>query len=288
LLAKASDVFNERLFVLYSIWGGVVVNEPGIFSSNDQRTRRNVMKIGAILGAAALARVDRARAGPPHCVPVHFCLCLLRGTDIQTTAGQSKIEDLAIGDLLPTMFGGVRPIQWIGRYPVKKSDSSRPWAKAALPVRVARSAIAPEVPHADLYLTGWHALLIDGILIPAGGLINGTTITLHEAREHELEFFHIKMETHDAIYAEGVAVETLFEVDESAPNFAEYFRMYGVPETKGTRCAPVASYGGFGELKSRIRSAISPWVDRREPIDVIRDRLDERGIALSQQLEPSI
>jgi hypothetical protein len=103
-----------------------------------------------------------------------------------------------------------------------------------------------------------------------------------------LEFFHIKTETHDAIYAEGAAVETLFEVDESAINFTEYFRMYGVPETKGTRCAPVASYGGRGELKSRIRSAISPWVDRREQIDVIRDRLDERGIALSRQLEPSI
>ena len=91
------------------------------------------------------------------------------------------------------------------------------------------------------------------------------------------------------IYAEGAAVETIVNVDESAVNFAEYFRKYGVPETDETHCAPFASYGGRrGELKSRIRSAISPWFDRREPIDMIRDRLEERGIALSRQLELSI
>jgi hypothetical protein len=246
------------------------------------------MKMGAILGAVALARAKHARAGPP--MPCSRCSCLLLGTNIRTTAGERKIEDLAIGDLLPTVFGGVRPIQWIGRFPIKKSDPSRPWVKDALPIRFARSAIAPGVPYADLLMTGAHALLIDGLLIPARNLINGTTIALDEAHGiDELEFFHIKLESHDAIYAEGAPVETLQSVDESAVNFAEYFRKYGVPETEGTHCAPIACYGGGrGELKSRIRSAFSPWVDRREPIDVIRDRLEERGIALSRQLEPSI
>jgi Hint domain len=263
------------------------MNEPGILSSNDQRTRRNIMKMGAILGAVALARVERARAGMP--MPCSRCLCLLRGTNIRTTTGERKIEDLVIGDLLPTVFSGVRPIQWIGRFPIKKSDPSRPWVKEALPVRFARSAIAPGVPHADLLVTGAHALLIDGLLIPSRNLINGTTITLYEAPDaDELEFFHIKLESHDAIYAEGTPVETLPRVDESAVNFAEYFRTYGVPENEGTRCAPFARYGGGrSELKSRIRSALSPWVDRREQIDVIRDRLEERAIALSRQLEPS-
>jgi hypothetical protein len=267
------------------------MNEPRILSSEDQRTRRNLIKMGAkmgaILGAAALARVDRARAGPPACV---LCKCLLKGTNILTTTGERKIEDLAIGDLLPTVFGGVRPIQWIGRFPIKKSDPSRPWPKEALPVRIARSAIAPDVPHAEIFVTRWHALLIDGLLIPAGNLISGTTITLHHAHDvDELEFFHIKLESHDAIYAEGTPVETMQSVDESAVNFAEYFRIYGIPETEKTLCAPFASYGGGrGELRSRIRSALSPWVDRREQIDVIRDRLEERGIALSQELEPLV
>jgi hypothetical protein len=266
------------------------MDEQSILSATEKRTRRNIMKMGAILGsagaAAVLTKVDASRATCLALTAV-ACKCLLRGTNIQTAAGERKIEDLAVGDLLATVFGSVRPVQWIGRYSVKKSDPSRPWVKDALPVRFARSALAPDVPHADLYVSGEHALLIDGLLIPAGSLVNDTTITRHEALDvDELEFFHIRLESHDAIYAEGAAVETIVNVDESAVNFAEYFRKYGVPETDETRCAPFASYGGRrGELKSRIRTAISPWFDRREPIDMIRDRLEERGIALSRQVE---
>ena len=122
---------------------------------------------------------------------------------IRTVEGERKIEDLAIGDLLPTMFGGVRPVQWIGRYPFKRSDPSRPWVKDALPVRIARSALAPNVPHADFYVTAAHSLLVDGVLAPAETLINGTTITRCELESDELEFFHVKLESHDVVYAEG-------------------------------------------------------------------------------------
>ena len=130
-------------------------------------------------------------------------------------------------------------------------------------------------------------MLIDGLLIPAGNLVNGTTIRLEAREEDELEFFNIKMESHDAIYAEGTAVETMLGVNEGAVNFAEYFRMYGMPKTSGTPSAPFVSYGGGrDELKSRIRSAVSPWVDCREQIDVIRDRLEERAVALTRELAP--
>ena len=134
----------------------------------------------------------------------------LKGTRIRTAEGEREIENLAIGDLLPTMFGGLRPIQWIGHYPFKKSDPSKPWVKDALPVRFARSALAPGVPHSDLYVTAGHSLLINGVLVPAKLLINGATITRYAAHEYaELEFFHIKLETHDVIYAEGTPLETL-------------------------------------------------------------------------------
>ena len=205
--------------------------------------------------------------------------CFLKGTTIRTVSGDRKIEDLAIGELLPTMFGGLRPIQWIGRYPIKKSDPSKPWVKDALPVRIARSALAPNVPHADLYVTRGHSLLIDGVLVPAEVLINGTTITRYEAREYdELEFFHIKLESHDVIYAEGVPAETLLNVEESAVNFAEYLRRYGTAATDEDRCAPhIHIWGGRIELMSRVRSALSPWIDLRNRADVVRDQLEERG-----------
>ena len=133
------------------------------------RTRRNIMKMGAILGSTAIANIGSLKRGTAEGLHLgdgdgdgggryhHDYQCLLRGTMVTTADGSRKIEDLAIGDVLPTVFGGMRPIQWIGHYSVKKSDPSQPWVKAALPVRVARSALARDVPHADLYMTGWHA-----------------------------------------------------------------------------------------------------------------------------------
>jgi hypothetical protein len=40
-------------------------------------------------------------------------------------------------------------------------------------------------------------------------------------------------------------------------------------------------------LKSRFRSAISPWIDLRNQADVFRDRLEERRIALSPNRHPA-
>jgi Hint domain len=250
-----------------------------------QRTRRNIMKMGAILVPVVLARVKSAQATPTGCSTAAAAFgrcgnCFLKGTKIETAEGERRIEDLAIGDLLPTMFGGPRPVQWIGRYSFKKSDPSNPWVKDALPVRIARSALAPDVPHADLYVTAAHSLLIDGVLVPAEMLINGTTITRYEARELDaLEYFHIKLESHDVVYAEGAPTETLLDVEESAVNFADYLRRYGMPTTGEVRCAPLVHvWGGRNELKSRFRSALSPWIDLRNQADVVRDRFEERGV----------
>jgi Hint domain len=283
-----------------------MASELDNLSSGTQRTRRNIMKIGAILVPASLAKIHSAAASEEVCVKLlgeEICVslpilgggsgnkgnCFLKATKIRTAEGERKIEDLAVGDLLPTMFGGLRPVQWIGRYRYKKSDPSKPWVKDALPVRIARSALAPDVPYADLYVTAHHSLLIDGVLAPAELLINGTTITRDELTGcDELEYFHIKLESHDVIYAEGAPAETLLNVEESAVNFAEYFRQYGTPATDENRCAPyVDILGGREELKSRFRSALSPWIDLRNQAEVIRDRLEEGGFISSWQSAPA-
>ena len=127
-------------------------------------------------------------------------------------------------------------------------------------------------------MTGAHSLLIDGVLAPAELLINGTTITRYEASEYdELEYFHVKLEGHDVIYAEGAPAETLLNVEESAVNFAEYFRQYGTVDGR-RNCAALRSFhiwGGRVELMSRARSALSPWIDLRDRADMVRDRLEE-------------
>jgi hypothetical protein len=262
-----------------------------------RRSRRNLVKLGVIGVSAAFAILTKTKpstaqtasapAAAPSPTPRAYNPCFLKGTTIRTTIGDRKIEDLVVGDLLPTVFGGTCAIQWIGYYPYKRSDQAKPWVKDVLPVRIARSALGPNTPHTDLCVSKEHALLIDGVLVTAGSLINGTTITPYAASEHnELQFFHIKLAHHNAIYAEGVPCETLRNFDESAVNFAEYIRRYGPPTTQEAPCAPLLSCtGARREIKSRFRSAISPWIDRRQKLDIIRDELEERGIALSRQAE---
>jgi hypothetical protein len=253
------------------------------------------MRIGAIVASAIIAKTtlavandfrwddfDRDRNRDRDRDSNRGFQCFLNGTTIRTADGDRKIEDLTVGDLLPTVFGGICPIQWIGRYSLKKSDPTKAWIKKVLPVRVARSALGLDVPCVDLYVTKEHELLIDDVLVTAGSLINGTTITVYNPRElDELEFFHIKLERHNAIYAEGAPCGTMRNVEESAVNFVEYVRRYEPPTAKEAPCAPLLSCtGARREIKSRFRSAISPWIDRRQKLDIIRDELEERGIAL--------
>ena len=283
------------------------MSTPGGSLPKFESSRRNLMRVGAIAASALIAKAttavaeenrewwrfmdwgrdkDRDRDRDPDHDPNHR-QCFLKGTTIRTVNGDKKIEELAVGDALPTVFAGTRPIQWIGRYHYKKSDPEKAWVRTVAPIQIARSALGHNVPHADLFVTETHGLLIDGALVAAGNLVNGTTITRYDARGlDELEYFHIKLEGHDVIYAEGAPSETLLEVDENAVNFAEYSHRYG-PATAGeTPCAPLLRYEyRKGEIKSGLRSAIAPWVDRRQTVDIIRDKLDARGIALSRQSE---
>jgi len=68
-----------------------------------------------------------------------------------------------------------------------------------------------------------HALLIDGVLIHASALVNGTTI-LRESRVPEtFVYHHVELADHALILAEGVAAETFVDnIDRMAfDNWAE-------------------------------------------------------------------
>ena len=132
-----------------------------------RRSRRNLIKVGAIAAAAVVASLTTPRlaaAGNGNSQGgdgQRHAQCFLKGTNIRTAQGDRKVEDLSPGDLLPTVFEGICPIQWIGRYSLKKTNPTKAWVKKVLPVRVARSALGLDVPNADLYVTKEHALLID-------------------------------------------------------------------------------------------------------------------------------
>jgi hypothetical protein len=255
------------------------VTAGGGISSRALRTRRNFTQAAVKTAAAGAAALTVANGPKPAAAA-----CFLKGTRIRTVAGERNVEDLTIGDVLPTASRGAQIVQLIGNYTFFKNDPEKSWTEGVRPVRISRSAISDGVPSRDLYLSQYHSLLVDGALVTAGTLTNGTTIVPIDPRElQELAYFHIKLPQHDVIIAEGAPCESLLKMDENASNFCEYVRRYGRPIADERPYAPVLAFNGArAEVASRIRSAISPWFDIRRPLDIIRDRIEERGLAMLQ------
>jgi hypothetical protein len=135
--------------------------------------------------------------------------CFLRGTHIATSRGDLPVEDIAQGDLLRTSRGDAVEVKWVGRQIVDLTKgATRP--RAAIhptkPVKIARFAIDDCTPHADLYVSPAHSLLLEGVLIPAGELINGISITQAEPDSGVAEYYNLLLGRHEVIFAEGAAV----------------------------------------------------------------------------------
>jgi len=212
-------------------------------------------------------------------------ICFLRGTRIWTPSGETRVEDLRINDLVVTSSGEAEPAQWVWGRRFERLPGQK-WGEEVVPIRVARSALGPNTPHRDLYLSRYHCLYLDGVLIPVLDLINDSTIARIDAtRLREIEYFHIKLERHSVIYAEGAACETLqavTAVNSEKREFEEYRSLYGEPSLPDEPAAPVLGYnGGRARLKGRIRSVVSHVIDVRSKLEIVRDDLRERAQSLS-------
>jgi hypothetical protein len=204
--------------------------------------------------------------------------CFLSGTRIKTTEGEINIEELRIGDNVLTASGESKPIKFIGRRKVSRKPTG-PWKNGEGPLKISRFAIDGKAPHSDLYVSPAHAIYIDGILIPASNLVNGVTIVADAKPEAlSLTYFHIELDTHEAILAEGLAVESFRHDNPHAfDNADEYVRLYGSPGEPLTPFAPIVRYRrSRQELASHIRSALAPVYDFRKPIEKVRDSIIDR------------
>jgi hypothetical protein len=212
-------------------------------------------------------------------------VCFLKGTRIWTPEGESRVEDLRINDLVITASGEAKPIQWIWARRFERQPAQK-WAEEIVPIRVAQSALGPNTPHRDLYLSQYHCLYIDSVLIPVLDLLNGLTISrVDDIHLREIEYFHIKLDRHSVIYAEGAACETLqavTAVNSDEVEFEEYRRLYGEASLPDEPAAPVLGYnGGRARLRGRIRSAVSHVIDVRSKLEIVRDNLQDRATELS-------
>jgi hypothetical protein len=209
--------------------------------------------------------------------------CYLEGTRILTPEGERLIQELAIGDPVITSVGIAKSIKWISRRHYARPQN-RPWAERIRPVRFARSALQNNIPNDDLFVSQDHCLYLDGMLIRATNLVNGSSIRVDPLEGcTDLNYLHVVLDEHDIILAQGAACETLLldHVGQRFDNYADYERLYGAAATVAQQLY-TRIYSDFGrrqKVYSHLRSALSPVIDRRTTFDKLRDRLMRNGVS---------
>jgi ABC-type amino acid transport substrate-binding protein len=191
--------------------------------------------------------------------------CYCRGTLIRTARGETKVEELEIGDEITTASGATRPIKWIGRrsyggrFVMGRTD--------ILPICIKAGALDDNVPERDLWISPHHAMYfkddaVGGVLIEAKNLVNGASIVQAE-RVEKVEYFHIELDSHDVIIAEGALSETFLDDDSRGMfhNVHEYCALAVNPSVPARNTRELIAHGkanpgqltfGSGSSSARI------------------------------------
>jgi hypothetical protein len=138
-------------------------------------------------------------------------VCFAAGARILTATGERPVETLARGDIVLTVAGdrlSAQPVRWVGRRRIDLQAHRRP--ETVAPVRIQRDAFAENMPHAELVVSPDHAIFVDGKLICARQLINGTTIR-QDMQCLAIDYYHIELDQHAILLAEGLPAESYLD-----------------------------------------------------------------------------
>ena len=158
-------------------------------------------------GFAADTLLGTGASAPPPASPVCFCA----GTLIRTPYGNIPVEALKVGDFVVTASGAHRPIRWLGSRMTYCRRHPRP--HECMPIYIAAHAFGKNRPARDLRVSPGHSLCMDvlgEVLIPAGALVNGSTI--QQVEVDEVTYWHIELDRHDILIAENMAAESYLEM----------------------------------------------------------------------------
>ena len=158
-------------------------------------------------GAAGATGAQGATGSEGATGPTGPIICFASGTMILTPEGERPVEALRPGDAVVTASGETVAVAWVGH---RHLDLRRhPQPERAQPVRVAAHAFGPGLPHRDLVVSPGHALFVDDVLIPAGVLVNGTSVA--QLDRSEVVYHHVELPVHDVLVADGMPAESYLD-----------------------------------------------------------------------------
>lgn len=163
--------------------------------------------------------IDQIVTGPTNAAGDFDPLCFAAGTLIRTADGSIPVERLRVGDLVFTYDSGFQPVRWIGSCAL--SPARLDAAPRLRPILIRADALGPGVPAADLTVSPQHRVLVssaiakrmfgcDQVLIPARKLLPLPGVDIVEDNTQEVVYFHILLDDHQVISANGAPAESLF------------------------------------------------------------------------------
>lgn len=137
------------------------------------------------------------------------CARFTRGTHITMASGaQTPIEALRVGDRVLTRNDGVQAVRWIGQSTVRAVGDFAPIRIRAGTLNNAHDLVVS--PDHRLFIYQRSDQLGAGrseLLVKARHLVNGDSVTVQDGGF--VDYFELLFDTHQIIYAEGIAAESM-------------------------------------------------------------------------------
>jgi hypothetical protein len=182
-------------------------------------------------------------------------ICFMPGTRVRTPAGEVAVETLKRGDFVTTADGRRAPVRWLGMQTISTrfADPMR-----ALPIRIKAGALGENVPSRDLRLSPGHAVFIDGALVIASALVNGSSVVRETDAPETFKYYHVETDDHALILAENTPAETFIDnVDRmNFDNWAEHQAIHGEGKPIRELPYPVAKSHRQVPMKTRAMLAL--------------------------------
>ncbi|QFT93752.1 Hemolysin, chromosomal [Roseovarius sp. THAF9] len=181
-------------------------------------------------------------------------ICFTPGTRILTPQGERAIETLRPGDLVITRDNGPQPIRWLGHRTVEGRGKFAPIAVNSTVMEGARRPLLVSPQHRLLF-SGYRTQLLFGeseVLVAAKHLVDGHDVRITE--RHLVTYFHMMLDQHEIVYAEGAATESFLAADVgvgalSDASREDMFRAF--PHLRGD----LSAYGDTARLCLRAHEA---------------------------------
>ncbi len=181
-------------------------------------------------------------------------ICFTPGTRILTPQGERAIETLRPGDLVITRDNGPQPIRWLGQRTVEGRGKFAPIAVNSTIMQGARRPLLVSPQH-RLMFSGYRSQLLFGeseVLVAAKHLVDGQDVRI--AERSLVTYFHMMLDQHEIVYAEGAATESFLAADVgvgalSDASREDMFRAF--PHLRGD----LSAYGDTARLCLRAHEA---------------------------------